>query len=76
MTASLLSVPDTSGHTEIKWDPNIPAEVENARAAFTRMKGEHKYLAYRVNADRSRDLLREFDPAATEIVMMPQTQGG
>jgi hypothetical protein len=76
MTTSMLHVADNTGHSTIEWDPTVAAEVDNARESFNRMKGDHKYLAYRVDENGDRTVIQEFDPDAGKIMMMPQTQGG
>lgn len=73
---STLYVQDKTGDTRIEWDPDVPAEVAAARAAYDAAK-DKRYLAYRTRADGSRgEIMREFDPTAERIVMSPQLQGG
>lgn len=74
---STLEITDHTGDTKIEWNKNVAAEVEAARETFSRMKENHKYLAYKVRRDGSQgEVIRAFDPDAERIVMVPQTQGG
>lgn len=74
---STLEITDHTGDTKIEWNKNVEAEVEAARETFSRMKENHKYLAYKCRRDGSRgEVIRAFDPDAERIVMVPQTQGG
>jgi hypothetical protein len=73
---NVLNVMDRTGDSRIEWNPNVPAEVEMARAAFNAAK-DKKYLTYRLDGDGNRgEVLREFDPGAARIVASPQPQGG
>lgn len=76
MTTSTMDITDGSGHTTVEWDPAVPAEVDNARAVFERMTGEHKHLAYQVDDRGERTQLHYFDADARRIVMVGPTQGG
>lgn len=74
---STLEITDHTGDTKIEWNKNVPAEVEAARETFSRMKEQHKYLAYKTRRDGTRgEVIRAFDPDAERIIMVPQTQGG
>lgn len=75
--ASVLRHLSPEGDTELSWDPTSPVETEVARKAFSglRTKG---YLAYRLNdeGEHHGEQIREFDPLARAIVMVPPLQGG
>jgi hypothetical protein len=74
---STLEITDNSGDTKIEWNKNVAAEVDAARETFSRMKEQHKYLAYRLRRDGTQgEVIRSFDPDAERIVMVPQTVGG
>jgi len=67
------------GHTEIKWNSNVPEEVEMARKAFEAYKQKHpKAMAFRMNKDDKKDVveLKEFDPNAEMIVVQDWMQKG
>jgi hypothetical protein len=71
-----LSIMDRTGDSRFGWDPNNAEEVRLAREHFDSLRGK-RYLAYRVNAQGGRgETIHEFDPAAREIIMAPQTVGG
>ncbi len=75
-TQSMMQVLDKSGHAEIKWDKNVPAEVAMAEQAFEALKAK-KYLFYRTRADGSKaEQIKSFDKAAERIVAQPQIVGG
>jgi len=74
-TQGSLSILDHTGDTRIAWSTDRPDEVEAARDLFTKFKGKG-YLAYRVEGTGKGSVLREFDPAAGDIIMSPQMQGG
>ena len=71
-----LKVLDPSGHTETHWNEDVPAEVEAARAVFDRMTGQG-YRAFRVSkGGEPAERMREFDPHAESMIVMPQLSGG
>ena len=72
----IMNVPDKTGHTKISWNKNTPAEVEMARSAYDNAIGKG-YQAFSVRTDGTQGTrLREFDPNAQEIMMVPRLQGG
>jgi len=64
------------GDTHISWTPGNADEVRTAREHFEKLTGELKYSAYRVVDGERGELIREFDPAAEEIILAPQISGG
>ncbi len=71
-----MDVMDRTGHTTIKWDPAVPAEVAMAKASFDSLTGQG-YQAFRVGAGEERaERLRTFDPSAQKMTMVPHMQGG
>ncbi len=72
---SVLTVLDHTGDTRLEWDASRPDEVAAARASYDKLKAK-SYLAYRVTASGEREVIRQFDPAAENIVMTPQLAGG
>ncbi len=71
-----LAVMGMEGDIKSIWDPAVPDEVENARSTFDRMR-KKGYLAFSVNAAGDKgEQIREFDPAAGKIIMVPPLQGG
>jgi hypothetical protein len=79
---STMSTLDKSGDTRVEWDPEVPAEVEAARAHFDTMtrppsRGGKGYLAYTPSdGDGRGEQIREFDPEAGEIVLVQAPVGG
>jgi hypothetical protein len=66
------------GDVEVSWTIGNLDEVETARATFDRLHGKG-YLAYRTSGRGSRaqrDQIREFDPQAGRITMVPPLAGG
>lgn len=71
-----MNVMDKTGHSTIKWDPAVPAEVEMAMEAFESLTGRG-YQAFRTGPGGERsERLRTFDPQATSMIMVPHLQGG
>lgn len=75
-TRHLMQVMDKSGHSSVTWDPDKPVEVRAARASFDSLVREG-YQAFRVEGEDNRgERMREFDPKAGKIMMVPQLVGG
>lgn len=75
-TQNLMEVMDATGHSESKWDPNNPAEVEAARASFDVLK-KKGYAAFRLESDGSTGSpMTTFDPQAGRILMKAAMAGG
>lgn len=71
-----MQVMDRTGHTTVTWDPTKPVEVEAARDTFDTLTGEG-YNAFKVEGvDQQGQRIREFDPKAAKIMMVPQLVGG
>lgn len=71
-----MNIMDLSGHSKIEWDPDDPESVENARKMFDDLL-EKGYAAFRVKyvADKGENV-KEFDPEAHELLMVPPMAGG
>jgi hypothetical protein len=67
-----------TGHGDLtlaEWDKSRPESVATAQTLFA----EHftaGRLAFRLDGPGHSRLIREFDPAATEILIVPAVQGG
>lgn len=74
----VLIIPSyNEGHAEYRWNKNDPKDVEQAREAFIKQKAKG-YLAYRVDpktGDKG-EVIKEFDPSAEKIIMVPPIAGG
>jgi hypothetical protein len=65
------------GHAEFKWKKGDPKDVEDARKYFLEKKAEG-YLAYRVDpksGDKG-EVMKEFDPNAGHVFLIPPMKGG
>lgn len=72
----VMQIMDQTGHTTTTWDVNRPDEVEAAREQFNSLTRKG-YQAFRVEgANNQGERLREFDPKAGKIMMVPQLVGG
>jgi len=75
-TFNTMQIMDRTGHSSITWDPAKPVEVEVAMASFDKLVREG-YNAFRVEGDDNQgSRMREFDPKAGKIMMVPQLVGG
>lgn len=71
-----LNVLDTTGHSRTIWDPNVPAEVEAAKATFDGLRAKG-YIAYQVKKDsEAGEIMRTFDPEAGKMILSPPLRGG
>jgi hypothetical protein len=75
-TIGKMQIMDQTGHSEVTWDPTKPVEVQVAKESFDSLT-KKGYSAFRVNEDGGRsERMREFDPKAGKIMMVPQLVGG
>lgn len=66
-----------AGDTQTRWHNRIPEQVDAARTTFNRLTQHYQFSAFRVAEPGGKsELIREFDPNAVEIVMVPQIVGG
>lgn len=71
-----MDVMDQTGHTTTAWDPGVPAEVAAARATFDAMTAKG-YQAFHVGRrGQQSERMTTFDPAAEQMILVPQLQGG
>lgn len=67
---------DPTGHTLTTWDPGVPSEVAAAKAQFDLMTGKG-YRAFNVSRrGQPAERMEHFDPAAEQMILMPQLSGG
>ena len=74
---ALMEVMDGSGDTKNIWDPAKPDEVAAAKLMYETLVGKG-YRAFRVTdakAERG-EQMKEFDPTAGRMIMIPQMRGG
>lgn len=77
MSMGELAVMDHTGDTKLMWDSDNETEVANARRTFDEMKkkGFTAYSVYGKDGAKG-EQIREFDPKAEKIILVPQMQGG
>lgn len=76
MTTGELRVMGGAGDTKVMWDAEQDAEVENARRTFDELTGRG-YAAFAVRRSGEKgERVREFDPAAEKLILVPQIAGG
>lgn len=73
---SVMEILDGTGDSKLQWDPNVPAEVAAAKVQFDSLKAKG-YDAFRVGAKGEPGTpLKEFDPGAAQMIMVPRMVGG
>jgi len=68
-----------SGYGDIKkvWNAANRDEVEDARRSFDELVKKKKYLAFKVTAAGDKgEQIREFDPEAGKMILVPPVAGG
>jgi hypothetical protein len=75
---SAFAVMGERGDTKHIWDRTKPEEVEAARTLFDKLTKEKRYMAFRVTDKEGNrgEQMREFDPDAERMILVPQFQGG
>jgi hypothetical protein len=75
--ANTLCVMDQTGDTRTIWSPDNEAEVAAAKSTFDALKAKG-YLAYQVKGEKGEngEVMKEFDPKAGRVIMIPQPIGG
>lgn len=71
-----LIILDSSGHTEVKFDPADPKAVQEVREQFDAIMAEQRPLAYTMEDGHAGSIVTEFDPEAKETYLTQQLQGG
>jgi len=72
----VISTVNRHGDSRFSWDPSNQNDVTAAEEHFAALKAKG-FLAYRVReGEKTNETISEFDPAAREIIMVPQTVGG
>jgi len=71
-----MEILDSTGHTRITWDADKADEVTNARRTYDDLRAKG-YRAFRVKKDGGEgEAMREFDPHAERMIMVPPLVGG
>jgi hypothetical protein len=72
-----LRILGASGDTKIEWNPKSRDEIKEAQKMFNQMVKEKKMTAWRIDPKGRKDKeLKEFDPRAGMILLVPPTKGG
>ena len=76
-TDSLMEAMGPEGDTKTIWDPTNEDEVDNAKASFDRLtaKGYRAFLVDKETGEKG-ELMKEWDPKAGRMIMVPPIQGG
>lgn len=75
---SVLNIMGAEGHTPVVFDPGTEAE-EEARDLFNKTVHNQGYLAFTVtkeNGHKTGEPIKDFDPTAEELLVMPPMAGG
>lgn len=72
---SVLKVLSREGHTAIEWDVKDEASVAKVKEQFDEMISKG-FLGYRIESKAGGEVIRDFDPAAEEIIMNAPLVGG
>lgn len=77
VTRNEMSIMNHTGDVKKQWDPNNAVETADAKRSFDDLRAKG-YLAFRVNEkDASKgEQIREFEPNAGSIIMVPPMAGG
>jgi hypothetical protein len=70
-----LAILDPTGHTEVLWRPEDATETEVARQTFEELTCVRKFAAFDTTTEPA-TVLKEFNPQAEEILLVPQFVGG
>lgn len=76
-TGVLIIPSHDTGHAKYEWDVGSTTDTAEARAHFNAMR-KKGYTAYRVDpksGDKG-EIIKEFDPSAGQIIMIPAFAGG
>lgn len=72
----IMQCMDDTGHHTVSWNPDDADDVANAKTAFDEQIAAG-FRAFRADEKgRQGAQIREFDPTAAKIVMVPRIAGG
>ena len=73
----MMSEMNEKGDTKVIWDASNDEEVANAKATFDRLTKNRKFAAFNVGRTGKKGVpMKEFDPDAEKIILVPQLAGG
>jgi len=71
-----MSIMDSSGHKELKWNMDRLEEIAVAKSTFDKLVKEG-YSAFGTHTkSEPRHAIKEFDPTMEDVVMVPRIVGG
>ena len=70
-----LLVMDHTGHSVQTFDPKDVVSLQEAERRFAELTGEG-FTAAKITGDGKNPIIRQFDPTAEEILMIPRLRGG
>jgi hypothetical protein len=71
-----MSVMDSSGHKQLKWNIDRSDEVATAKKTFDSLIAKGYSAFGSKKKEEPKHLVRNFDPEMEEVVMVPRTVGG
>lgn len=72
-----FTILDKTGDSEVKWNPGDATSAKEAAIRFKEMTDQKGYLAFKADKDGNGTApLKQFDPEAEEILMLPRMVGG
>lgn len=72
-----LTILDRTGDSEVSWNPGDAQSAKEAAIRFKEMTDDKGYLAFRADKEGNGTApIKEFDPEAEEILMLPRMVGG
>ena len=71
-----MSIMDSSGHKELKWDMDKLEEIAVAKSTFDKLMKEG-YSAFGAHTkSEQKQAIKEFDATMEDVVMVPRIVGG
>ena len=70
-----LLVMDHTGHSVQAFDPKDVVSLQEAERRFAELTGKG-FTAAKITGDGKNPIIRQFDPTAEEILMIPRLRGG
>ena len=71
----VIRVLDGTGDSVTEFDPAVGTEVNFAKDLFDKLKGQN-YLAYKTDGPSNAEVIKSFDPTASETIMHKPLVGG
>lgn len=76
-TGTMRVLSQSAGDTRVTWSRRNAAEVAAARRSFDELtSAPNNFAAFSVSAGQRGERIKEFDPEAEEILIVPPVAGG